>query len=86
MAKLQKLLLRIRNNPQRVTFEDLDKLLSAYGFARRQPRSGSSHYVYSLRKHHITVPYKRPHVNAIYVKQVLAILDELDVPTDDAAD
>ena len=86
MAKLDKLLLRIRNNPQGVAFDDIDKLLNAYGFLRRQPRSGSSHYVYSLRKHHITVPYKRPHVNAIYVKQVLAILDDLDVSTDDAID
>lgn len=86
MAKLEKLLLRIRNNPQGVAFDDLDKLLNASGFLRRQPRSGSSHYVYSLGTHRITVPYKRPHVNAIYVKQVLAILDELDVPTDNAMD
>lgn len=86
MAKLEKLLLKIRNNPQSVAFEDLDKLLNAYGFQRRQPRSGSSHYVYSLGSRHITVPYKRPVVKALYVKQVLAILDELDAPSGDAID
>lgn len=84
MAKFDKLLLKIRNNPQSVTFADLDKLLNAYGFARRQPRSGSSHYVYSFGRHRITVPFKRPFVKAVYVRQVLAILDECDVSTDEA--
>ncbi|MBX7235538.1 MAG: hypothetical protein K1X65_14220 [Caldilineales bacterium] len=79
MAKFDKLLLKIRNNPQSVTFEDLDKLLDAHGFVRRQPHSGSLHYIYSFGRHRITVPFKRPFVKAVYVKQVLAILDELDV-------
>lgn len=86
MARLEKLLLKIRNSPQNVSFDDLDRLLNAYGFTRRQPRSGSSHYVYSFGQLRITVPYERPHVKAMYVKQVLAILDELDVPIDDAMD
>lgn len=86
MAKRAKLLLKIRNNPQSVAFEDLDKLLDDYGFVRRQPHSGSSHYVYSFGRHRITVPFKRPFVKAIYVKQVLAILDELDAAPDEAMD
>lgn len=78
MSKLEKLLLRIRNSPQSVTFDELDRLLSAYGFTRRQPRSGSSHYVYSFGQLRITVPFKRPYVKTFYVKQALALLDELD--------
>ncbi len=80
MSKFDKLLNRIRHNPQSVTFEDLDKLLIAYGFVRRQPQSGSAHFTYSLRTHRITVPYRRPVLKAVYVKQVLLILDELDAP------
>lgn len=78
MSKSEKLLQRIRNNPKTVTFTDLDKILRDRGFVRRQPRSGSSHYVYVMGHHQITVPYKRPYVKEFYVKEVLAILAEID--------
>lgn len=78
MVKRQKRLERIRNNPVNVRFEDLDLLLRDYGFERRQPRGGSSHFIYSKGELRMTVPMKRPFLKAVYVKQVLKLLEELD--------
>ena len=78
MSQDEKLLQRIRNNPKTVSFDELDKVLRWYGFECRQPKSGSSHYVYILGRHRVAVPYKRPHVKQVYVKEVLDILDQID--------
>jgi hypothetical protein len=79
MSKFEKLLERIRNNPKTVSFEELDRILIRYGFTCRQPRGGSSHYVYTLGDYpSITVPYKRPFVKQIYVKKVIEILEQIE--------
>lgn len=78
MAKQQKRLEKIRSNPRNVRFEELDRLLIAYGFQRRQPRSGSSHYIYVRESLRITIPMNRPHLKEIYVKQVVKLLEEID--------
>ncbi|MFZ5899546.1 MAG: hypothetical protein ACOYU7_10380 [Bacillota bacterium] len=78
MTKLRKLYASIVKNPKDVDFEDLDRILRQYGFIRRQPGKGSSHYTY----HHpglvdiLTVPYNRP-VKAIYVRQAIAAIERL---------
>jgi hypothetical protein len=77
MGKADKLLEKVRNNPKAVAFADLDKLLSQLGFQCRQPRSGSSHYVYTFGALRLTVPYKRPHVKEIYVKEALRVIDQM---------
>lgn len=82
MSRKQKTLQKIRQNPSHVSFKDIDKVLTWYGFTCRQPGGGSSHYFYHLRvggrKFPLTIPYKRPHVGRTYVKDMLAVLDELD--------
>ncbi len=82
MSKKQKQLEKIRQNISNVSFEDLDKVLKWFGFEQRQPKGGSSHYVYELKAEPhillITIPYKRPFIGKHYVKQALQILDELD--------
>lgn len=77
MSKLEKLLAKIRNNPKAVAFDDLDHLLQHCGFIRRQPGSGSSHYVYTHGSSRITVPRNRPYLKAVYVKQALALLEQV---------
>ena len=77
MSKKDKLLLKLRNNPTNVKFETLRTILLSYGFSERQPRGGSSHYTYTLDEFIITVPKKKP-LKAIYVKNVLRIIDEID--------
>ncbi|MFW6097569.1 MAG: type II toxin-antitoxin system HicA family toxin [Chloroflexota bacterium] len=82
MSRKQKTLEKIRQNPGHVSFKDLDKLLTWYGFSCRQPGGGSSHHIYKLkvsgRPFRITVPYHRPHVKRTYVQKVLNMIDELE--------
>ena len=77
MSKRDKLLKSIRNNPANVKFETLQKLLLHFGFKERQPRSGSSHYTYTLNGYIITIPKHKP-VNKVYVKQFLKLIDEIE--------
>jgi hypothetical protein len=79
-SRRQKLRAKIEQNPRNVRFEDLEKLLLAYGFTVRQPRSGSSHHYFQLRNEQetliqFTIPFKRPHIKPVYVKLVLEALD-----------
>lgn len=76
MARREKILEKIKENPKHVTFEALDRLLVAYGFERREPRRGS-HYVYVRGATRITVPYRRPHVREHYVRKALELIEEV---------
>ena len=75
MSKLEKLLERIKNSPKQVRFDELDKLLIKVGFERRQPRGGSSHYIYIKGSARVTVPFHQPHIGEAYVKLVIKILE-----------
>ena len=78
MTKRDKLIERHRNNPKNARFEQIDSLLTYYGFERRQTKSGTSHHVYKREGYSaITVPYKKPFINSVYVKHVIQILDEI---------
>jgi len=80
MGKSDKLLHKIRNNPKNVSFSELEKLLFHYGFEFR--RSRGSHHIYSHKKRkdiRITIPFKRPHVGAIYVKKVIEMIEQMDI-------
>ncbi len=46
MTKKSKLLERIRNNLKDAKFSEVRKLLINSGFSERQPKGGSSHYVF----------------------------------------
>lgn len=76
MSHWEKLLAQIHNNPKTVTFDELDKILKRAGYRRRQPRGGSSHYVYTKGARILTVPKHSPYVKESYVKAALRILDE----------
>jgi predicted RNA binding protein YcfA (HicA-like mRNA interferase family) len=76
VTAVEKLRRHIENNPRAVTFEDLDHLLRACGFAHR-PGKGSHHF-YWCGEHRLTIPYRRPHVLEIYVKKALAVIDQAE--------
>jgi len=76
MNKKIKRVRRASNNPKSVRFETLDDILMNSGFERRQPKSGSSHYVYTRKSTQITIPYKKPFIKEIYVKRVLELIGE----------
>ncbi|NSW92626.1 MAG: toxin HicA [Firmicutes bacterium] len=78
MSKKQKLLEKIKNNPQKIRFEEVDKLLLSIGFNKRQPRGGSSHFTYTLNDIIITIPYNKPYVKIKYIKDVIELLEKLD--------
>ena len=78
MTKKAKALQKVKNNPKVVSFNDLNGLLTGYGFTCRTPHSGSSHQIYTLGRHQISVPYRRPYVKEVYVRHVLEILAQID--------
>jgi len=46
MTKKAKLLERLRNNPKDAEFSEVQKVLKDTGFNERQPKGGSSHFIY----------------------------------------
>lgn len=46
MTKKAKLIEWVRNNPKDARFTEVQKLLKDAGFRERQPKGGSSHYIY----------------------------------------
>ena len=77
MSRKQKLLDKIKSNPQKIRFEEVDKILISIGFNKRQPRGGSSHFTYILEDMIITIPYNKPYVKVKYLKDVIELLDKL---------
>jgi predicted RNA binding protein YcfA (HicA-like mRNA interferase family) len=77
MSKQEKRLQRIRQNPKNVRFDDMDALLLSLGFEKRQR---GSHATYVLRgQGRITIPFRKPFVLPVYVKEVLKLLDEMEI-------
>ncbi len=67
---------RVSSNRKNCSFDDISRLLEAYGYVAKTP--GSSHYTF--RQHGrlpITVPKAKP-VKTVYVRQVLDMIDELE--------
>lgn len=75
MTKRDKTIERMRQNPKNVRFEEIDSLLLSLGFEKRQK---GSHATYILANHRITVPFHKPFILPVYVKNVLQLLDEMD--------
>lgn len=80
MSKREKLLQRFRNNPKTVRFEEIDILLRQLGFEKRQ---SGSHATYTFKQHLITIPFRKPYILPVYVKNILEILDALEAPLAD---
>ena len=63
-------------HPNAVRFEEVRRLLEAYGF--ELVRTRGSHHVFEAGGVAVTVPFRRPHVLPIYVKKVLQLTEESD--------
>lgn len=73
--RIIKLAGEILKSPKDVGFEELRRLLEGFGYDCRQPRGGSSHYVFRRQgSMPISVPKDRP-VNKKYVTQVVELLN-----------
>jgi hypothetical protein len=76
MAKRDKQLERIKQQPTNVRFGALDRVLQRYGFIVRHPRSGSSHYTYNRGSLTLTIPRHEP-VREVYVKKAIKLIEEV---------
>jgi len=76
MSRRNKILEKLKNNPNNVRFETIQDLLLHFGFKERQPSGGSSHYTYTFKSTIITIPKHKP-LKKIYVSRVLELLEEL---------
>ena len=77
MTKREKLLQNIKTNPRSVRFENLDLLLTQYGFERRQPSKGSSHYIYKFGEHKLVIARHKPLVHVYAVTDALKVIEQL---------
>ncbi len=74
MTKADKRIQKMRRNPKNVRFDDVDAVLLALGFQKRQR---GSHAIYTLNRWRITIPTRKPFILSVYVKELLVLLDEL---------
>ena len=74
MSKRDKAIERMRQNSKAVRFDDVDSLLLSRGFEKRQK---GSHATYSMDKNILTIPFLKPFILPVYVKNVLQLLDEI---------
>lgn len=77
MSKHEKLLRKLRQSPKSIRFEDIDLVLEHFGFERRQPGGGSSHYFYRYKHYRITIARHIPFIHSDAVKDVLRVIDEI---------
>lgn len=75
MARGEKLLTRMRENPRDWRIEDVRALCAAFALDFDKP-SGGSHYGVSdpTQTHHVTVPFARP-IKPVYVRQLVRFVE-----------
>jgi len=76
MSKRQKAIEQLRQHPKAVRFDEVETILCDVGFVKRQ--HGTSHAVFRLGVHRLTIARKKPCISPKAVKEVLRMLDELD--------
>ena len=75
MSKWDKLIRKICSLSNDIILEDLQKVLEHYGYVMKQPKKGSSHYVFRKKGHcPITIPKHKP-IKQVYVKKVRDIIE-----------
>lgn len=75
MTKLDKLLIKMRNNPRDWKIEDIKALADRFGISYRQP--GTSHVTLRAKNgEKVTIPAHKP-IKPIYIKLFLTLIDGL---------
>lgn len=75
MSQWDKLLEKLNRLSSDVRFEELEKILSRYGYKKSQSRTGSSHYIFRKGDVKIVIPRHRP-ILKVYVALVRSIVEE----------
>lgn len=75
MSKLEKLLIKMRNNPRNWQIEDIKALAERFRIKYRQP--GTSHVTFRASNgEKVTIPAHKP-IKPVYIKLFIALIDEL---------
>lgn len=83
MSKWEKLLARICSLSKDIRFDELKKVLESYGYEMRNPKGGSSHFVF--RKpgcQPITIPKHEP-IKKVYVEMVKEVVESEGLNNED---
>ncbi len=76
MSKWEKLLMRIKSLDKNLRFEELRKVLEAYGYEMSMPRSGSSHATFrKTGNRSVTIPIGDP-IKVVYVEFVKSVIEQ----------
>lgn len=67
---------RIAQHPNAVRFDELRRMLEAYGWEVARVRG--SHHVFARGGTQLAVPFRRPTVLPVYVKRALRFTEEQD--------
>lgn len=84
MAKRDKLLERMRDNPKDWSVSDVETLCSGFDIACNAPKRGS-HYGVSdpTQEAILTVPFDRP-IKQVYIKKLVAFVDAVQTARESA--
>ncbi len=79
MSQREKLRQKIKQNPKNVLFQDLEKLLSFYGFELKRKRGSHRSFVGMVegKKTLLVVPYQKP-LKEVYVKKALDVIEKIE--------
>ena len=78
MGRFDKLIKRFLTLDKDIRFDEIEKVMKHYGFRVRNPRGGSSHYIFDNGKTKITIPKHTP-IKLVYIKMVRDIIEmEMD--------
>lgn len=67
---------RIAQRTNAVTLAELRRLLEAYGWELDRVRG--SHHIFAREQQTVSIPYRRPHLRATYVRQALKLTEGED--------
>ena len=67
MSKWEKLMAKLKSLSPDLRFEELEKILLSYGYEERQPKGGSSHYVFRKGNKIIVIPRHKP-ILKVYIE------------------
>ncbi len=73
MVKKNKLIERLKNSPNNVTFTDIRKLLELEGFIL--DRISGSHHIFQKADTIFVIPVHRNRVKSVYVKRVIQLIE-----------
>ena len=76
MSKWEKLLMRIKSLDKNMRFDELKKVLEAYGYEMSMPKSGSSHVTFRKKGELIVTIPKHGKIKPYYVGIVKMIIEK----------